>query len=489
MKRSYLVLLIIAVLAMSFSCKAANNEAAAEQKGNEEVINVSGNYKSIMELQSKLHDIAGNETSPVVFISVEKTVKYNRNGGSPFDYFFGDPRDKGDNEDKGYKQQGFGSGVIFEQKGKEYFILTNDHVITGADKISINIGNKKYEGKVVGSDPEVDIAVVKVETDDKLAIAKMGTSSNLRVGDFVIAIGNPYGLSHTMTFGIISALGRSNLSSGRASLTDFIQTDAAINPGNSGGPLLNIEGEVIGINTMIYSQSGGNVGIGFSIPVDLALNVAEQLITTGKSEHGWLGVYFQELNEDNLKMLEIEGTEHGMLVSRVMKDSPAEKAGIETGDILLELDGKKLIRSGDLTVPIAKSAPGTKVTFKVLRDGKVFTKTIKLGKRSSMKESAVSESDETVESSEIKKYGLKVSEITAPFKNKYGIPPNRSGVIITEVTGGPAAAANLKPGDVIYKINNKKVTNMKEFLKIIKDLEDTAYFFIYRDGSQFIVMM
>ncbi|MCG8571964.1 MAG: Do family serine endopeptidase [Spirochaetes bacterium] len=487
-----LILLGWFLLFLIAGCKSAQT-GSAEQTTDADAnkpIFTSSNFQLIGDLQNKLHTIADNETSSVVYISTEKTVKQQYNQVNPFDFFFGQPRSNEPRELE-YKQQGLGSGFIYSKKGKKYFILTNDHVVSGMDTITITIGDENYKGKVVGADPAVDIAVVSIETKDELDVGRVGTSENLKIGDFVIAIGNPFGLSHTMTFGIISALGRSNLNTGnRASLTDFIQTDAAINPGNSGGPLINIEGEVIGINTMIFSQTGGNVGIGFAIPIDMAKSVADQIIETGKSQHGWLGIYFRNMNEEDLEKMGIKNTKYGILVQQVIKNGPAEKAGLKAGDILIELNDKELKEQRDLVMTIANTAPGKKVSLKLIRDNKEMKISVVLGDRPNISELSQDEPIRNEETEVLDKYGMEVVEIDNNIRKQYNLPSTLAGVVVTKVSANSLAAnADLKPGDVIYKVNNKSISSMKELLDIVKKLDDSAYFFIYREGDQFIVMM
>jgi len=420
MKRYLLVLLLVIGI---FSCKETitTNSSKKENETNVKPVFISDNFLSINELQSKLHGIAENETPSVVFIGTEKIIKQKYM--DPFDFFFKSPWDW-DNEpqykEKEFKQSGLGSGVIYYKRGKEYFIITNNHVVEGVDKIQVTVDQKKfYSAKLVGTDPKVDIAVIKIETGDNLQVAKFGDSDKLRVGDFVIAIGNPFGLYGTMTFGIISALGRTDIASDRLNLTNFIQTDAAINPGNSGGPLINLEGEVIGINTMIYSQSGGNIGIGFAVPVNIAKSTADQLIDKGKVEHGYLGVYFQELTEESIKTLDLK-VEYGMLVNSVFENSPAEKAGIKAGDIIIELNGKPLKKSSDLTLPIGNSKPGTTVNLTIIRDGKKMSIDVILGVRD--EEKIAKEKKTESEGKVFEKYRMELAELDNNLRDKYRIP-------------------------------------------------------------------
>ena len=432
--------------------------------------------ESIINLQEKLRQIADKESKPVVFISTEKTVK--QQSYDPFEFFFNNRGGRPTPKEREFKQSALGSGFLYHKKGDEYFIITNSHVVDGMDTVKVTLDDQKeYEAAIVGSDSDVDIAVIKIKTKDNLPLAKIGDSSNIRTADLVMAIGNPYGLSHSVTFGIISAIGRPSPDNTKPGFTNFIQTDAAINPGNSGGPLLNISGEVIGINTMIYSQSGGSVGIGFAIPINIAKNIADQLITIGKSEHGWIGITFRELNEGEAEKLGLKKQQFGMLVMQVEKDGPADKAGIQSGDVLLKISKQKLSRSHDLTVTVGSAKPGDKLPVTIMRDGKTLEKTIVIGKRST--KSTVADSGNSAEDEEIERFGFVLAD-------------DKNGVLVRAVeTNSPASHAGFKNGDVITKINSKKVMNVKDVMNILKDINpgDGTYFFVNRDGDTLILMM
>lgn len=431
--------------------------------------------ESLVSLQEKLREIADKESKPVVFISTEKTVK--QQSYDPFEFFFNNRGGRLAPKEREFKQSALGSGFFYQQKGDEYFIITNNHVVDGMDTVKVSIDDQKeYNATIVGSDSDVDIAVIKIKTKDKLQLAKIGDSSKTKTADLVMAIGNPYGLSHSVTFGIISAVGRPSPDNSKPGFTNFIQTDAAINPGNSGGPLLNISGEVIGINTMIYSQSGGSVGIGFAIPINIAKNIADQLITIGKSEHGWIGITFRELNEGEAEKLGLKQQQFGMLVMQVEKDSPADKAGIKSGDLLLKIGKQKLSRSSDLTVTVGSAKPGDKLPVSILRDGKTIEKTITVGKRSS--KSTASDSNNSSEE-EIERFGFVLSD-------------EKEGVSVRAVeVNSPAARAGFKNGDIITKINSKRVKNIKDVQNALKDVNpgDGTYFFVTRSEDSLILMM
>lgn len=435
---------------------------------------------SISELQSSLHQIADKESKSVVYISTEKTIKQRVPYFDPFEFFF---NNRGGNngtqpQEREFKQSALGSGVIYSKKGDEYFIITNNHVVDGADTVKISINEKKqYDAVIVGGDPDVDIAVIKVKTKDSLQTARIGNSDKLKVADLVVAIGNPFGLSHSVTFGIVSALGRPSLDYTKPGFTNFIQTDTAINPGNSGGPLLNIGGEVVGINTMIYSQSGGSIGIGFAIPINIAVNIADQLITSGKIEHGWIGITFQELDKERLEKLGIKNSQAGMLVLQVEKDGPADKAGIKAGDVFTRINNRDLMKSSDLTIIIGNTKPGDKVPVTILRDGSTLMKYITVGKRST--KSAGSQTEKEEETNQQNKYGLSLSE-------------TKDGVVVQNVAmNSIASRAGIMKGDLIYKVNSRKIKNLKDFIEETKNSEPGSgtYFFINRNGDSIIIMM
>ena len=487
-------LIIVVLPLLLLSCKESNLDISgsnrADNSNSTKPVFTNLNMQNISDLQSRLRSISKNETPSVVFIGTEKIIKQKMI--DPFEFFFGYPNNRGPKSDvpeKEFKQEGLGSGVVYKKNGSDYFIITNNHVTEGADKIKITVDQKKfYDGKILGSDPRVDISVVKITTKDELQVAKFGDSDTITVGDFVIAIGNPFGLYGTMTFGIISAIGRSNINSDQVNLTSFIQTDAAINPGNSGGPLINISGEVIGINNMIYSQTGGSIGIGFAIPVNIAKKTADQIIEFGKVEHGYLGIYFQELTEESIKTLNLKNITYGMLVNQVFDDSPAEKAGILAGDVVLEVDGKKIRTSSDMVITIGNLSPGTKIQLKISRNGEIKNIPVTLGARD---ETQIASTVPEEKGSAFKKYGFELAELSATARNKYKIDKNISGVMILRVNpSGISKEAGLQAGDVITKINNKPVKNIEEVEKILKASENqSAYFIIYRDKKEFIVMM
>lgn len=375
-------------------------------------------------------------------------------GDDFFDKFFKQRFPEGE-----YKVQGLGSGVIIDsEKG---YIVTNNHVVEDADELKITLGDRReFDGKVVGTDPQTDIAVVKIEGKN-LPSAKLGDSETIRVGQWAIAIGNPFGLSQTVSIGVISATGRANV--GVAAYEDMIQTDAAINPGNSGGPLVNIRGEIIGINTAIFTRSGGYQGIGFAIPVNMVKSVMRDLVEKGKVTRGWLGVVIQDITPDLAKSFNVTVTD-GVLVSETQENSPAKEAGFERGDIVIEYDGKAIRDVNHLRNLVAQTEIGKKVKTKVLREGKEKELFVKIGEQPADLFAA----GPGVVPAE-KDLGMTVQNLTKELAKNMGLEED-SGVIVSEVQpGGPAAMAEIREGDLVKEVNRKKVGNVAEFKKALSE--------------------
>jgi serine protease Do len=346
------------------------------------------------------------------------------------------------------RQNGLGSGFIIDSNGT---ILTNYHVVDGAQKISVVLSDgKNYDAKVIGKDQKTDIAVIKIDAGQPLPAVILGDSDRLEVGEWVMAIGNPFGLDHTVTSGIVSAKGRQI---GAGPYDDFIQTDASINPGNSGGPLINLRGEVVGINTAIFSQSGGNIGIGFAIPTNSIKELLPQLKDKGKVVRGYLGTTVQKITPEIADSMGLKQV-RGALVAEVMKNTPAERAGIKTGDIITGFDGKEVKDSTDLPTQVARVKPGTTVKLKVLRDGKEVSFPITVGE---LKDNEVAAS---VQEGGL---GLSVESVTPQLAEQMGLD-RRDGIVITDVKPGSAAdEAGLQPGDLITQINRRPVKNLADY--------------------------
>jgi serine protease Do len=418
----------------------------------------------------------------VVNISTTRVIKRRFPGMpghefDPFREFFGDEffrRFFGDIPQREMKRQSLGSGFIISKDG---YILTNTHVIENATEIKVSLSDEKvYEAEVAGRDPKTDIALIKIKANGDLPTATLGDSDQLEVGDWVIAIGNPFGLDQTVTAGIVSAKGRMV---GAGPYDSFIQTDASINPGNSGGPLFNTKGEVVGINTMIFSPSGGNIGIGFAIPINMAKELLPQLKEKGKVTRGWLGVMIQHVTPELAESFGL-AKEKGALVGDVVKDSPAEAAGIKRGDIILKYNGKDVDRMNDLSRMVAATPVGKEVELLLLREGKEMALRVRIGE---MKE----EAEALTEKGE-KDLGMNVQEIT-PEIAKYFSLEDTPGVIVTNVEPDSAAAdAGITKGDVIKEANRIPVKNLSDYREALKKMKGkTALFLIKRGDSTLFV--
>jgi len=364
-------------------------------------------------------------------------------------------------------QKGVGSGVIVTKDG---YILTNNHVVEDADELKVALQDgREFTAKVVGRDPQTEIAVIKIQAADLPAL-ELGDSDKMEVGDIVLAIGNPYGIGQTVTMGIISATGRATMG---LSYEDFIQTDAAINPGNSGGALIDTEGQFIGINTAIYSRSGGNQGIGFAIPTSLARDVMEQLIKDGKVARGYLGLVPQDITPALARQFKL-GSEKGALVGDVVPDGPGDKAGLKSGDVILEFNGKPVSDARHLRLEAARTRPGASVSLKILRDGSQKNLTAKLAERPDSDKTPSSRGKEAPDSDEALQ-GVAVADLDADARREFNIPDTVKGAVVTGVDQGSAAAeAGLKRGDVITEINRKPVRDADDAVRLTQHPDSRA---------------
>ncbi|WP_051309176.1 DegQ family serine endoprotease [Desulfogranum japonicum] len=418
---------------------------------------------ALLDRSAKAFTSVVKKASPaVVYIGVEKSVAGQQT--NPLD-FFNDPlferffgpqfRQQPHNKQqpRQYHQKGAGSGFIIASDG---YILTNNHVVSDTDKITVRLDDEReFPAKVIGTDPQSDVALIKIDAKD-LPVLPLGDSEKLQVGEWVIAIGSPFELSQSVTVGVVSAKGRNRV--GIADYENFIQTDAAINPGNSGGPLLNIRGEVVGINTAIFSRSGGYMGIGFAIPINMAKSIKEQLISSGKVVRGWLGVMIQDMNEDLAKSFDLDNTK-GVLVSEVTDGSPAQKAGLKQGDVIVSLNGAPLHNVADLRNKVAMTAPETDVTFGLIRDGKNKDITVTIGEQpSDMAKISSSPAKEDA----YKTFGLSLQDLTPEVAKEFGYEEGQ-GVLIADVDPDSAAArVGLQSGQLIEEVNKKRVHSMDE---------------------------
>ena len=359
------------------------------------------------------------------------------------------------------KIMGQGSGFFFADKqgllADKSYILTNYHVVKNADSIQVTLKDgRKFSAKITGSDPQSDLAVLEIKARD-LPPLVFGNSSKLEVGEWVVAIGNPFGLSHSLTVGVVSAIGRNSL--GLNDYEDFIQTDAAINPGNSGGPLVNLNSEVVGINTAIFSRSGGYMGIGFAVPIDLAKSIAQQLIASGKVTRGYLGIVIQDLSLALAESFELDNQD-GILISQITPDSPADEAGLQQGDIIIAYRGKKIADVGTFRNLVAMTPPGDRESLTIIRDGKEQKIQVIIGKQSKTQKTAAE-----IQSSE--ELGLHVESITPYLARKYDVTPGRGVVVTRIIPGSVAAMAGIESGSVILQVNRKDVDTAGEFKRAI----------------------
>ncbi|GBE05681.1 putative periplasmic serine endoprotease DegP-like precursor [bacterium BMS3Abin10] len=446
----------------------------------QETKNISPDAKNFLgKFSGYLSEVAEAVEPAVVNISTTTTITMRQ---SPFGDFFDDPffrkffgdqfRHPDPEPQRKYKSSALGSGVIVTDDG---YILTNNHVVKDADDIKVVLyDDREFKGKVIGTDPKSDLAVIKIDAKDLPSI-KIGDSDVLKVGEVVIAIGNPFALSHTITMGIVSAIGRSNV--GIADYENFIQTDAAINPGNSGGALVNTNGELIGINTAIFSKNGGYMGIGFAIPSSMAKSVMDSIIKHGKVIRGWLGVSIQNMTPDLAEQFDLK-EEKGTLVSDVVEDSPAEKAGFKRGDLIIAYDGKNVDDSTALRNMVAGTLPDTTVKVKIIREGKEKTLTVTIGKLSEAVVTAKSEYRNAMK-------GVHVQDLNPEIRMSLDIPGKVEGVVVTNIEMDSPAFQALERNDVIQEINKKIIRSAKDYEKAVSKIsaKDTVLILVYRGGG------
>jgi len=438
------------------------------------------NFSNSKPIPDSFADLAERLMPSVVNISTTQTIKTTGNQlpfqfppGSPFEEMF-----KDFNQPTERKASSLGSGFIINKNGT---IITNNHVINNAEDIVVKVGDKEYEAKVLGADPYSDLAVLKIDTNEKFIPVKFGNSDKARVGDWVVAIGNPFGLGGTVTSGIISARNRDiNLTR----YDDFIQTDASINQGNSGGPLFNLDGDVIGINTAIIAPGqSGSIGIGFAIPANAASNVITQLIKFGETKRGWLGVRIQQVTKEIADVEKLNNTE-GALVASVGKESPAEKAGLKAGDIILKFDGKKIDTMRALPKLVSNTEVGKTVKLEIWRNKKLIIKKLTLGRLESSDdfkaENKKTKPENKTKDTEVETLKITVRNITAKDINDRKLEKNLKGVLITGISSRSPVAGMLREGDIIVEVQKSKVLNSKQLNKLIES--------IYKKGEQTLLL-
>ena len=403
-----------------------------------------------------------------------------------FEFFFGrtpNGQEGKPQEPREFRQQGLGSGVIVRREGDKVYILTNHHVVNGADEIKITLNDdREFEAELVGSDPRRDLALIVIETKEDVPVAVLGDSDDLFVGDWVFAVGNPMGFEATFTGGIVSAVGRE--ASGPASsisFTDYIQTDAAINPGNSGGALVNIRGEVIGINSWIATQSGGSNGLGFSIPINNAKKAIDDFIDSGSVVYGWLGVNVRDVSDDSKSALGLEGID-GAFINDVFIDSPADEGGLMPGDFIVKVGNRAVENRNDLVKVIGNLPPDRWTNFELYRNGEKKTVNLRLGRRDDEKNIAEDGSIDVWP-------GLTVVEATDEVRDSLNLETNKGSVIVANVVkGSPAEAAGLRPGDIVLRVDNRRIKSMSDFYEELNSADDDEVMLrIYRGSREAIV--
>jgi len=434
---------------------------------------------SFAELAAKQAHVAVNISTTKIVKSMQRLSPFQ---GRQFKDFFGDEFFRhffGQIPEQEMKQRSLGSGVVVSGDG---YILTNNHVVADADEILVTLSDKKkYEAQIIGRDPKTDLALIKIKTENTIPAARLGDSDKLMVGDWVVAIGNPFGLGSTVTAGIVSAKGRVI---GAGPYDNFIQTDASINPGNSGGPLFNLNGEVIGVNTAIVSQSGGNVGIGFAIPINMAKSVMPQLKERGKVVRGWLGVSIQEVTQEIKEQFGLK-TEEGALIGEVTKGSPADKGGLKRGDVIINFDGKKVKAMSILPAMVAETPVGKEVEILIIRKGKEKRLTITIGELE--EDTRVAATTPKIEES----FGLSVQELTPEIAESLSLKGEKGVVISGIENGSPASDAGLQRGDLIQEIEHEPVENLSDYKRIMEESSSKKQILIvikHRGHSRYVIL-
>ncbi len=470
--RGVAILALVALLALASSAAAAQDGRSALQSLQDAFVQVAQSVKpAVVNVSTTQRPRQQEGRRPPQVPPFFRGPFRDFFGEDFFERFFGEQPQR--------QRRSLGSGVIVDKRG---YILTNNHVIEQADQIEVRFSDKrKFVATVVGKDPKTDLAVIKIDGPGDLPVAKLGDSSKIRIGEWAIAIGSPFGLDQTVTVGVISAVGRSDV--GITTYEDFIQTDASINPGNSGGPLVNLNGEVIGINTAIVATGQG---IGFAIPIAMAREIKDRLIAQGKVVRGWLGVGIQELTDELASQFGVK-PEDGVLVGNVMKDSPAERGGLKTGDIVQEFNGTKISNVRQLQREVAQSPVGSQARMKVLREKQPVLVTIVLGEQpAELVAGAGTPSAEPAE-----RFGLTVQDLTPELREQLKLD-GVDGVVVSSVDdAGPAAQAGIRPGDVITEVNRESVKSTRDFTRSLGQMRPGAnlLLLVRRDGnSRFVVL-
>jgi len=464
------LILITILLTIGSASLFADNPILSEQE-----------EKTLVTFQNAFRKVAEAVRPVVVEVNVVNIVRQPAfNGSSPFEFFFRQPDKDKQPQTREYRAEGLGSGVIVRENGDTIYVLTNNHVVGNADSIRVTLHDgRSFNSTLVGKDPRKDLALIKFETKEEIPMASLGDSDSVLAGDWVVAVGNPMGFESTVTAGIVSAVGRESIPQmGMNQLTDYIQTDAAINQGNSGGALVNIKGEVIGINTWIASNSGGNIGLGFAIPINNAKKAIDDFILKGRVEYGWLGVNIGDPGNDVMEELRLDDNK-GAFVYDIFIGSPADKAGIVPGDLITHVDGKTVKSSSDLVNMVANLPPGRTTRFSVIRQGEKLTLTVKPAVR-----------EENVETSTSSVWpGMVVLPITDEIRERLDLDKRKGDVVIGNIReGSPASSAGLQSGDIIQEINGRKIRDLEDFYEAMKNHGAEDHMLkIYRQGNEFII--
>ncbi len=463
--------LIASFLFMSMSCnKAGTTQTVFADES--PAVQIPQDALSVAELlQSAFRSVSNQVLPAVVKIDTVQTIVMESSDpfGGMLPFFFGTPQSS---EPQEYSQEGLGSGVIVRRDGNTYYVLTNDHVVGEASKISVTLyDNTDYEATLVGTDERKDIALISFESKENLTVAKLGNSDMVQTGDIVIAMGSPLGYNESVTQGIVSATGRSG--NGIGNINDFIQTDAAINQGNSGGPLVNIYGEIIGINTWIASQSGGSQGLGFAIPINNVKSAIDSFIEYGEITYGWMGVSLVDVADDYKKELEVDDVE-GAFVAQIFLNSPAAKSGIQAGDYIIGLNGDRVLDVDQLVRDVGDLEAGKIAKFDVIRGGITMTVDVTIEAR---------DEEETNNNSQLWP-GFIAAPLTEEIREELDVEDKIAGVVVTNIQAkSPAAALRLQTGDIITAVNDVSVENLADFYSALDTTgNDSIWFEIYSEG-------
>lgn len=471
--------LFVASQAFSYTLPSANEKPLNDE-----------NIQALQKISRGVSTVARHAGKAVVFVSVYKTVRGLPPGMiDPFEFFFGPQGQGGPGGGKQREQQrreeGLGSGFIIDLN--QGYIMTNNHVVQDADEIQLKFSNGDvHEGKIVGRDPNTDVAIVQIKDKNfnktNLSQLVLGNSDDTSVGDFCVAVGAPYGLEASVSFGIISALGRGSLQI--TAMGNFIQTDAAINPGNSGGPLLNMSGQVLGMNTAIYSKTGGYNGIGFAVPSNLARHIAEQLITNGKVSRGYIGVGLQPIDGELHKSLGLPKDTNGSLIAKVVEGGPADRAGLEPGDVITSVNKQPVRTDGDVTNAVGLMTPGQSADIGLIRNGKSKMIAVKIGDFPG--------DDQVLKAKEKGlggegAFGLSLQKLTPELRQRFNLD-SKSGLVVTGVQeSGEAERVGIQTGDLILQVNGKGVSDIGNFKTMVKQSGARALLRIERSGQYFFV--